>query len=241
MAMALSTSAVIVAGGSGERMGTDIRKQYLALGQTPVLSHTLAAVAASPLIGSIYLVVPEADFVFCEEKIITAVPGLLTPVHLVAGGGSRQESVYHGLCAVSGVEGVVVIHDGVRPFVTPMEIAACVKWAENEGACVLGVPAVDTLKKVDEGGHVIQTVARQHIWRAQTPQAFQYHLIKKAHDLAITKSIAGTDDASLVERLGIRVRMVPGSPCNIKITTPEDMMMALGILQGRSGAHGNFK
>jgi 2-C-methyl-D-erythritol 4-phosphate cytidylyltransferase len=241
MFMALSTSAVIVAGGNGTRMQADIRKQYLVLGKSPVLCHTLAVFAASPLIAHIYFVVPESDFTLCEEEVIAATPGHLPPVHLVAGGGTRQESVYHGLCAVSDVDGIVVIHDGVRPFVTPMEINACVKWAENEGACILGVPAVDTLKKVDEDGHIIHTVARQHIWRAQTPQAFQYHLIKKAHDLAISKGITGTDDASLVERMGFRVRMIPGSPCNIKITTPEDMMMALGILQGRSGGNGNFK
>jgi 2-C-methyl-D-erythritol 4-phosphate cytidylyltransferase len=237
--MAFSTSAVIVAGGNGARMQADIRKQYLVLGKSPVLCHTLAVFAASPLISHIYLVVPETDFIFCEKEVIATIPGYLPPVHLVAGGRSRQESVYHGLSAVRDMDGIVVIHDGVRPFVTPMEIESCIKWAEIEGACILGVPVVDTLKKVDEDGHIIQTLARQHIWRAQTPQTFQYHLIKKAHDLAISKGITGTDDASLVERLGFRVRMVPGSPCNIKITTPEDMMMALGILQGRSGAYGN--
>jgi len=231
--MAFSTSAVIVAGGNGARMQSDIRKQYLVLGQLPVLCHTLAVFAATPLINHIYLVVPETDFTFCEKEVIPATPGRLPPVHLVPGGGTRQESVYHGLSAVSEMDGIVVIHDGVRPFVTPMEVDACVKWAEIEGACILGVPEVDTLKKVDEDGHIIQTVARQHIWRAQTPQAFQYHLIKKAHDLAISKGITGTDDASLAERMGFRVRMIPGSPCNIKITTPEDMMMAFGIRHGR--------
>jgi len=239
--MAPPTSAVIVAGGSGIRMQADIRKQYLVLGQKPVLCHTLAVFFSSPLINHIYLVVPETDFQFCEKEVIAAIPGRFAPVHLVVGGASRQESVYHGLSAVRDVDGIVIIHDGVRPFVTPIEIETCLRGAENYGACILGVPAVDTLKKVDEEGLIIQTVARQHIWRAQTPQAFQYHLIKKAHDLAISKGITGTDDASLVERLGCRVRMIPGSPCNIKITTPEDMMMAQGILHGRSGAHGNFK
>lgn len=239
--MAPSTSAVIVAGGSGTRMQADIRKQYLVLGQKPVLCHTLAAFFSSPLINHIYLVVPEIDFKFCEKEVLGAIPGCLPPVHLVAGGKSRQESVYHGLSAVCDVDGIVVIHDGVRPFVTPIEIEACLRGAENYGACILGIPAVDTLKKVDDDGHIIQTVARQHIWRAQTPQAFQYHLIKKAHDLAISKGITGTDDASLVERLGCRVRMIPGSPCNIKITTPEDMMMAFGIFHGRSGKQDHLR
>ncbi|MDO9264577.1 MAG: 2-C-methyl-D-erythritol 4-phosphate cytidylyltransferase [Desulfosalsimonadaceae bacterium] len=235
--MAFSTSAVIVAGGNGIRMQADIRKQYLALGKLPILCHTLAAFVASPLVHHIYLVVPETDFKFCEKEVIAPIGGHHPPVHLVAGGGNRQESVYHGLSAVSDIDGIVVIHDGVRPFVTILEIEACLRGAENYGACILGIPAVDTLKKVDEDGHIIQTVARQHIWRAQTPQAFQYQLIKKAHDLAISKGVIGTDDASLVERLGFRVRMIPGSPCNIKITTPEDLMMAQGILQGRSGQY----
>jgi len=234
--MASSTSAVIVAGGNGIRMQADIRKQYLILGKLPILCHTLAAFVASPLIHHIYLVVPETDFKFCEKEVIAATPGHQA-IHLVAGGENRQASVYHGLSAVTDVDGIVVIHDGVRPFVTPLEIEACLKWAENDGACILGIPVVDTLKKVDEDGHIIQTVARQHIWRAQTPQAFQYHLIKKAHDLAISKGITGTDDASLVERMGFRVRMIPGSPCNIKITTPEDLMMAQGILHGGSGQY----
>ncbi|MFZ2631229.1 MAG: 2-C-methyl-D-erythritol 4-phosphate cytidylyltransferase [Desulfosalsimonadaceae bacterium] len=237
MAPSTSTSAVIVAGGNGIRMQADIRKQYLVLGKLPILCHTLAAFVASPLIHHIYLVVPESDFAFCEKEVIAPIGDHHPSVYLVPGGKNRQESVYHGLSAVSGIDGIVVIHDGVRPFVTPLEIEACLRGAENYGACILGIPAVDTLKKVDEDGHIIQTVARQHIWRAQTPQAFQYQLIKKAHDLAISKGITGTDDASLVERLGFRVRMIPGSPCNIKITTPEDLMMAQGILQGRSGQY----
>ena len=235
--MAFSTSAVIVAGGNGIRMQADIRKQYLILGKLPILCHTLAVFAASPLIHHIYLVVPETDFNFCEKEVIPAVGCHHPPVHLVAGGGNRQESVYHGLSAVGDADGIVVIHDGVRPFVTPQEIEDCLRGAENDGACILGIPAVDTLKKVDEESFISQTLARQHIWRAQTPQAFQYQLIKKAHDRAISKGVIGTDDASLVERMGFRVRMIPGSPCNIKITTPEDLMMAQGILRGRSGQY----
>jgi len=226
--MASSISAVIVAGGKGERMQSSIRKQYLVLGKLPVLSHTIAAFDSSPLIQAIFLVVPETDLDFCVSEVLAPI-NPRKRVCLVPGGKHRQASVYNGLCAINDTDGIVVIHDGVRPFISGRQIEAVVHCTEKDGACIIGIPAADTLKKIDEDGCIAHTVARQSIWLAQTPQAFQYHLIKKAHDLALSEGVIGTDDASLLERLGIRVRMIPGSPNNIKITTPEDLLMAQAI------------
>ena len=226
--MVSSISAVIVAGGKGERMRTNIRKQYLVLGNLPVLSHTLAVFDLCPVIHRIYLVVPEPDRDFCAKEVVAPIEPQ-TPVHLVSGGAFRQASVYHGLCAIPDTDGVAVIHDGVRPFVSGGQIETVARSALKYGACIFGIPAVDTLKQVDADNYIARTVARQTIRLAQTPQAFQYSIIKKAHDLAMSDGVIGTDDASLVERLGIRVLVIPGSPRNIKITTPDDLLMAQAI------------
>jgi len=224
-----SISAVIVAGGKGERMRTRIRKQYLMLDGLPVLTRTLLAFSEIPLIDTIYLVVPEDDFDFCSQTIISSVQDRL-PVELVVGGEKRQASVYHGLSAIPEADGIVVIHDGVRPFVPVARTEAAIRFAEREGACILGIPAVDTLKHVDPDGYITNTMQRTGVWQAQTPQVFQLSLIRKAHDYALSSGYAGTDEASLVENLGHRVRMITGSPDNIKITRPEDLVIAAGIL-----------
>lgn len=226
----LSVSAVIVAGGKGVRMHSDLRKQYLMLGDLPIISHTLAAFDSCPLINRIYLVIPEIDFDFCNKNILAPIC-LTSDIQLVSGGKERQESVYNGLSAITHKVDIVVIHDAVRPFVTPKQINACIHGAQEEGGCIVGIPANDTLKKVDTDAYVIDTMQRVNIWQAQTPQAFAYHLIKKAHDVALSEGFTGTDDASLVERLGKRVKIIFGSPYNIKITNPEDLSIAHAILK----------
>lgn len=220
-----SVSAVIVAGGKGERMQAAIRKQYLVLGERPILAHTLAVFDASPAIHRIYLVIPETDMEFCTREVVAPIHPR-KPIRLVAGGLRRQDSVYQGLCAVSDPDHIVVIHDGVRPFVSEDQIATIVRVAQQDGACICAIPAVDTLKQVDEEGRIIRTVERQNIRMAQTPQAFQYSLIKQAHDRALADEVVGTDDSFLLERLGYPVRVIGGSPFNIKITTPEDLLLA---------------
>ncbi len=222
-------SAVIVAGGKGERMQADIRKQYLMLDGVSILSRTLLAFAGISIIEKIYLAVPENDFDFCFSRVIPSICNKL-PIQLVVGGENRQESVYNGLTAITDPESIVVIHDGVRPFVPTRQTEEAVRWAEKEGGCILGLPVVDTLKKVDHEGYIVNTMQRTGVWQAQTPQVFQYKLIKKAHDYALAAGYTGTDDASLVETIGSRVRMISGSPYNIKITKPEDLIIALGIL-----------
>jgi 2-C-methyl-D-erythritol 4-phosphate cytidylyltransferase len=227
-----SIFAVIVAGGKGERMQADIRKQYLVLDGIAILSRTLLAFAEISAIDTVYLAVPEKDFDFCTCRILPAVCNKLS-VQLVKGGANRQESVYKGLTAITDPGSIVVIHDGVRPFVPVAQTEEAIARAAKEGGCILGIPAVDTLKNVDNNGRIVNTMQRDGIWQAQTPQVFQYQLIKKAHDYALSKGFTGTDDASLMENIGKRVKMIYGSPYNIKITTPEDLVIALSILNHR--------
>lgn len=225
----MSVSAIIVAGGKGERMKTRIRKQYLVLDGMPILSRTLLSFAEIPGIEKLYLVVPEDDFDFCIRKILPDIEGRV-PVELVAGGKKRQESVFNGLTAIPEADGIVAIHDGVRPFVPVHQTVEAIRLAGLDGACILGIPAIDTLKTVDPEGYIVNTLTRSTIWQAQTPQVFQLRLIRQAHAHSLTTGDSGTDDASLVENIGRRVRMIPGSPYNIKITRQEDLEIASGIV-----------
>jgi 2-C-methyl-D-erythritol 4-phosphate cytidylyltransferase len=222
-------SAIIVAGGMGVRMKSDIRKQYLNLGGLPILSRSMIAIDHYTSVVKIYLVVPEQDLDFCENNIVPLIH-CRSDVCLVSGGRTRQESVYKGLSAVSEKNGIVLIHDGVRPFVTVEQIDRCVKEAQKNGACILGIPLKDTLKSCDPQGNITNTIARGSLWLAQTPQAFQFHLIYEAYKHAASKGIQATDDASLLEAMDRPVKVVNGSPHNIKITTPEDFLMAQALL-----------
>ena len=151
-------------------------------------------------------------------------------ITLIPGGDRRQTSVYNGLQQIGSNCRIVVIHDGVRPFVRPDEINACIDGALEFGACILAVPAHDTLKRVNRSGRIVNTVARDTIWLAQTPQAFRHDLIQKAHRRARVEGFEGTDDASLVERLDETVVIHPGSRRNLKITDEEDLIIARALL-----------
>jgi len=221
-------SAIIVAAGSGLRMGGNTRKQYIALSGKPVLERTLAVFTACERIETIYLVVPADDVDFCRKHFATS-----ERITYVPGGAQRQDSVFNGLRASENSSEIVVVHDGVRPFVQGDQLIACIRGAQAHGACVLGVPARDTLKRVDAKGDIAETLERENIWHAQTPQAFQYDLIMQAHAHARKNKICGTDDAFLVECCGQKVRMIEGSPENIKITTPQDLKTAEAILRNR--------
>ena len=221
------TAVVIVAGGNGRRMNTSVRKQYLTVGELPVLVRTLNVFAAIEAIGPILLVIPRNDERFCMEAFL--IPhGLQGKVRLVHGGEERQMSVKNGLEALKNhrfpEKGIVLIHDGVRPFVDESLIQNCIHGAQRHGACIPAIPVVDTLKRADDQGRVKTTVPRDHLYQVQTPQAFRFDLIMKAHDHAVHRDLRGTDDASLVEAMAGTVYLVPGSPDNIKLTTPEDMV-----------------
>jgi len=224
----MSVSAIIVAGGKGIRMGAATRKQYMLLAGKPIVCHTLEVFDACPGIQEIYLVVPPDDLDTCAEKWISFMT-FHKAIHLVAGGNERQDSVYRGIQAVSG-QGceVVVIHDAVRPFVNSRMIEDCVAEARISGACIVGMPVMDTAKLVNSG-RIERTLDRNAIWMAQTPQAFDLNLIRTAHEKASSERFKGTDDAMLVERLGHQIRIIPGSRLNMKITTPEDLALAEGI------------
>ena len=222
--------AIIVAAGKGIRMRDSVRKQYIALGGMPMLSRTLGVFNRCDLIDRIIVAVPEDDIDFCRNEIIPAANMEKEPI-LVIGGARRQDSVYSSLKTIETDDGVVLIHDGVRPFVKPEHLVACIKGAQENGACILGIPAFDTVKHVNAKNEIVQTHKRDMLWLAQTPQAFQLQLIKKAHENAKQEGFMGTDDASLVERLGGVVKMMPGSRSNIKITNQEDLKLARALLQ----------
>ncbi len=224
--------AIIVAAGKGRRMQDSMPKQYIVLDGIPILARTLGIFNRSEHVDRIVVVLPGDDIDFCRTEIIPAA-GCKKEVTLVSGGAQRQDSVYRGLQAIKADHGVVCIHDGVRPFVRPEHLVACINAARKHGACILGIPAFDTIKQVNANGEIVQTQKRDALWLAQTPQAFELKLIKKAHATARREGFIGTDDASLVERLGAAVKIIRGSRTNIKITDQEDLMLARAILANR--------
>ena len=224
----MMVSAVIVAAGKGIRMKDNVRKQYLPLAGRPVLSHCLTLFEECDLINKIILVVPQDDFDYCQNKILSK---FKIKIDLVAGGKERQDSVYNGLIALGENNGIVIIHDGVRPFANKEMIKSCVTGAKKHGACIIGVPVWDTLKRVSSLQNIETTIERKNIWFAQTPQAFKYNIIKNAHEYARMKGYAGTDDAFLVEQMGENVKIIKGSKNNIKITTREDLRLAEVMLR----------
>lgn len=223
----MKVCALIMAGGSGRRMGGGTKKQYLKIGGREILRVTAEVFESSPLIDEIIIVAGSDD----ADNVKRLLCGMDKIKKVVCGGSERQYSVHNGLKAAEGCD-IVLIHDGVRPFVTEGEIAACIDEAKKGGACVLGVPVKDTIKFCDENGIVKVTPERSLLWAAQTPQCFKYELIRRAYDEAARDGFLGTDDASLAERIGIDVKMVAGSYKNIKITTPEDLVTAEAIIRG---------
>ncbi|MFO7712979.1 2-C-methyl-D-erythritol 4-phosphate cytidylyltransferase [Desulfosarcina sp.] len=221
--------AVIVAGGSGSRMKAAVRKQYLILAGIPIVVHTLMAFDRCFELDRMVLVVPESDLDWCRSTILAPLD-LAHPILLVGGGRRRQESVLNGLKAVDAADGIVMIHDGVRPFVRQSLMGACITGVKPTGACIPVIPATDTLKRVDPHGVVLHTLDRQQVCLAQTPQTFSLDLIRRAHQLAQQRGFNATDDASVAEFAGERVTVVPGDRDNIKITTPQDLLLAQAIL-----------
>lgn len=224
--------ALVPAAGMGKRMGADINKQYLLLAGKPILAHTLQVFQDAPFVDDIYVVIPAPEIPYCREQVVDRY-SLSKVKKIVAGGAERQHSVVNGLRAIEepGDEDVVLIHDGVRPFVPMHLMERAVAVAREHDGALVAVPAKDTIKVV-AGGIVTETPPRERLWLAQTPQAFRYAVIREAHESAAADGFLGTDDASLLERLGRDVHVVPGDYRNIKITTPEDMRLAEAFLSG---------
>nr|WP_320049065.1 2-C-methyl-D-erythritol 4-phosphate cytidylyltransferase [uncultured Desulfuromonas sp.] len=225
----MSVIVLIPAAGLGRRMGTSVHKQYLCLQGRPVLAHTLSAFQEHPCVDHIYVIAPADQVGFCRQDIIE--PGGFTKVRdVIAGGQERQDSVRLGLEACRADDNdIVLIHDGVRPLFDGDLLDGVLKAVDVSGRCVVGVPVKDTIKEVDNG-FVVATPERKRLWAAQTPQAFRYHEIMTAHRLAYEQNYTGTDDASLLEWQGKPVAVVEGSYRNIKITTPEDLLVAEAFL-----------
>lgn len=226
--------AIIVAGGKGKRMQSRQKKQYLELEKIPILTRTIKVFDSHEKICDIILVIPEEDKKFCREFILEPFD-FKTPIHLVNGGIRRQESVFNGLkkaCELSPDLGktVVLIHDGVRPFVGKKLIDDCIAKATINGACIPAVKITDTVKKVLDGQKIAKTLDRDFLYRAQTPQVFRLDLVLRAYAHAKATLFAGTDDASLMEHAGLLVSVTDGSLFNIKLTTPEDLSLARYLL-----------
>lgn len=227
----MKITVLVPAAGTGSRMGAGINKQYLQLAGRPILAHTLALFEAHPAVAQIIVVSPPEEIPHCRREVVERY-GFAKVLAVVAGGAERQDSVRLGLfaCPERGEE-IVLIHDGVRPLLPPGLIAEATATALRVGGCVVGVPVKDTIKEVD-AGRIAGTPDRRRLWQAQTPQAFPLHIIREAHAAAWRDGFRGTDDASLVERLGWPVAMIDGSYRNIKITTPEDLVLAEAYLAG---------
>ncbi len=217
--------AIIAAGGSGSRMGSSIPKQFLSIGQKPILYHSTAAFQLNWLDELVVVV---------NDEYLDLAKGMLKdlnspPAFILKGGQSRQESVKNGLNALN--TDIVIIHDGARPFVTNEQILDCTKKAIETGAAIVACPCFETVKTI-ENGSVSGTLNRDELALAQTPQAFWRELLERAYIEA--GNFVATDEAGLVEKLGIRPALVTGSRENIKITTPEDLRLAECIVAMRN-------
>ncbi len=224
-------AVVVVAAGRGSRMETDRNKVLLEVGGVPVIVRTLRAFAESGQVQRFIVVIGTGERQEMTALLDRWCPDL--PVQLVYGGQERQESVHNGLMALAGDESVVLIHDGARPFIGQNAIKACIKAVWTLGAACVGVPVKDTIKRVDNLDMVVETPDRALLWQVQTPQGFKPDLILKAHHQAVLDGFRGTDDAMLVERMGVKVRMIMGGYGNIKITTPEDLVYAEALLMSQ--------
>ena len=233
----MRTVAIVPAAGSGNRMGRELSKQYLALGGMPLLVHTLNVFEKCPLVDALLVVVPPPDVEAVRTEMLPRW-SLKKLAGVIPGGKERQDSVRAGIEALDRETELVVIHDAVRPFITVELIENCIRAAAEEGAATVGVPVKDTVKEVGADGRVMRTCDRNLLWLTQTPQAFRRDIIENAHRAAVRDGYRGTDDTSLVERLGIAVRMIRGDYGNIKITTPEDLVIAEALLAASPQAKG---
>jgi len=215
--------AVIVAGGSGKRMNSNINKQYLNIKGKPLLYYSIKVFSENPQIDGIVLVVPKGEINYCQEEIVNKY-NLLKIKAIVEGGGERQNSVYNGLKQIKDCS-IVIIHDGARPFVNDRMIEEGIKYAMLYGAASCGMPPKDTIKSVDAEGFSIDTFDRNKLFSVQTPQSFKYDLIFKGHENLIEEGILVTDDTMIIEKYGGRVYLYEGSYSNIKVTTPEDLLL----------------
>ena len=228
----MRAAAIITAAGSGQRMGGSVKKPYIELQGLPLLAHTLRVFDTAAGIDQLIVTVSPGDEDQCREVLERC--GIKKAASILAGGERRQDSVRNGLGALADDIDMVMIHDAARPFVTADLILTALEATRKKKATTTAVPVKDTVTAVDRGTGVIErTLERDRLYLIQTPQTFERRLICEAHSRACAEGFSGTDDASLVERLGVPVSVIMGSYENIKITTQEDLVFAEGILQRR--------
>lgn len=230
------TAAIVLAAGQGKRMNSDVPKQFLLLGDRPIIYYSLKAIEES-FIDEVILVTGEDDISFCQKEVVDRYQfGKVKKI--ISGGKERYHSVARGLYALEDCD-YVFIHDGARPFLNGEILERLYREVCLTGACVAGMPSKDTVKIVDESGYAVETPRRDLVWITQTPQVFSYRLVRTAYDIfleseeeMINNGMVVTDDAMLVEHFTEhKVRMIEGDYRNIKITTPEDLPMAESILK----------
>lgn len=228
----MKTGAVVLAAGSGTRMQAGVPKQYMEIKGRPLIYYALRAFEDS-VIDDVVLVTGKDEIQFCKNEIIDRY-GFYKVRAVVAGGKERYDSVYAGLCAAAGLD-YVLIHDGARPFIEPAQIEKLLEEVKIHKACVAAVQVKDTIKIADEEGFVSETPRRSCLWQVQTPQAFEYTLIREAYNRLFAMehtNLEVTDDAMVVERmLGTRIRLLENSYKNIKVTTPDDKIIAEAFLE----------
>ncbi len=237
-------TAIILAAGRGRRMESEIPKQFLPLGSEPLIVRTIRVFEDCPDVDRIFLVTGDEYLAYCRDEIVKAY-GFTKVADVIEGGGERWESVQKALAVCrnsenpGGQDDIVMIHDGARPFVRQESLLRVLEAARECGAAALAVPSRDTIKIADEEGYVIETPRRSQVWAMQTPQVFRLGLIFEANEKLLAEGGMQdiTDDAMIVERSGLaRVRLIEGTYDNIKITTPEDMLLAEAIAVERDGA-----
>ena len=223
-------TGIVLAGGKGTRMQSDVPKQYMLLAGKPLIYYSLKAFEESEA-DNVILVTSDGDEAYCRQEIVERY-GFAKVVAITAGGRERYESVYRGLLKADKPE-LVLIHDGARPMVTPGLINRMIRQTEEYGACVAGMPVKDTIQITDAAGRITLTPKRESLWAAQTPQAFLFPIVFSAYSrLMQEKEIAVTDDASVVSLYSdTPIQMVYGSFSNLKVTTPEDLLLAEALLR----------
>ena len=221
----INAAAIVLAAGKGKRMQSDIAKQFLTLDNKPVVYYSLKAFQDAG-VKEMILVTGSESIEYCRNEIVDKYQ-LTNVTAIIAGGKERYDSVYNGIKAVKDAE-IVMIHDGARPFITQQMIYQSYETAKKEKACVVAVPVKDTIKVVDSNHVAVSTPERSTLWQIQTPQTFQYNIVKNAYEkMQETKDSNITDDAMVVERYGSeQIKIIQGDYRNIKITTPEDLDIA---------------
>lgn len=230
----MKAAVIIPAAGTGERMGSKVKKPYILLQGKPLLARTLAVFAGiQDMLFQIIITTSPGDEQYCKNQVVDC-SGVQIPVSVITGGARRQDSVRNSLAALIDEIDMVMIHDGARPFITARMIKDAIETTMHKRATTMAVPVKDTVTVVAKDTGVIeQTLERDRLFLIQTPQTFERALICEAHRRALAEGFAGTDDASLVERLGVPVSVIRGSYDNIKITTQDDLLFAEALLQRR--------